>query len=84
MAKVLIEETILTQIANALRNKINSEERFYPNEMADIIDDLPLTITQTTYNVTQTGSVYVLSAQDYDSIDLSNYNEGDLFIVTPL
>ena len=40
MAKAFVDDTNLTNIANAIRNHNGSTTTYYPSEMADVINDL--------------------------------------------
>ena len=83
MAQVLIDDAILTDIGDAIRDKINSEEQFYPDEMAKAITGIPQTINTITNNMVGFLNYYLISSDDYNSIDLSNYAAGDIIIVVP-
>lgn len=60
MARGLIQESILTDIANAIREKLNTSAHFPPSKFAEKIDQIESGITPTgTVNITQNGSVDV-------------------------
>ena len=83
MAQVLINDTTLTEIASSLRTKYNTNEKFYPGELADMIDDIPQTINTITKNVTSFNNYYIISQENYENIDLSEYEVGDIIVVVP-
>lgn len=82
MAQVLINDKTLQALADAVRQKTGSEERFYPSELIDMIDNISQTIQTTTYNVTSVGNLYTISASTWNNMDLSLYNDGDIFLIT--
>lgn len=64
MAKVLVEETNLQNIANSIRNKNGESTTYLPSEMATAIDNIPTGVEDgTVFNVTfnmPTGAVLIL------------------------
>ena len=65
MAKVAITEQYLTDIADAIRTKTNSETTYYPSQMASAI----LTISGSG-GITPTGTINITSNGTYD---VTNY-----------
>lgn len=60
MSQVVITESNLTNIANAIRGKNGSSDQYTPAQMATAIQNIPTGITPTgTVNITQNGTVDV-------------------------
>lgn len=84
MAKVLIDSATLVSIGNALREKLQSSEQFYPSEMADAISEIEQEVSITTNEVIGFDNYYFLSAEEYMNTDLTNFSTGDVLIITPV
>ena len=57
MSKVLVTESYLSQIANAIRSKLGGSTQYRPGDMANAIESIPTGITPTgTKNITQNGT----------------------------
>lgn len=77
MAKVLVTEDYLTDIADAIRDKTSSEESYTPAEMAEAISDIETGITPTgTKSVTITSNGTITE-------DVTNYANVEIAVNVP-
>lgn len=77
MAKVLITEQYLTDIADAIRQKKASEDTYNPSEMADAIESI-----QT--GITPTGTKQVsITANGTTTEDVTNYANAEITVNVP-
>lgn len=68
MADVLIEEQSMTNIADEIRKKLSTVNRFKPSEMADAIDD----IEESSVAYKKVGQLYTSSTGNYFDIEASD------------
>lgn len=83
MAQILINDTTMQAIAESVRKKTITEQLYLPSELAAAIDDIPQTVSPIVYNVTSIGELYTVSSTTWEHMDLSQYNNGDIFLITP-
>jgi hypothetical protein len=73
MGKAFIQESTLTDIADAIRSKNGSNDTYLPSEMADAINDIPLAIEEKDVNF-----------YDYEGTLLYSYTKQEALALTAL
>lgn len=80
MAKGLIEEQTLTDIANAIRSKNGASTQYKPSEMAGAIENIPTGSTSSMAPTSISFDSYKLQTLDLSSLDTSNITDmGSMF-----
>ena len=67
MSKVIVEEQNLTNIADSIRNKLNTQDTYYPADMPNAIDSIST-------GITPTGTLAVTTNGTYDVTNYASAN----------
>ena len=70
MSKVLVTESSLNNIANAIRSKNGSSDTYRPGDMAAAIENIP-TVTVETLNVTANGTYTAPTGKAYSPVTVA-------------
>lgn len=73
MSKVLITESSLSNIGNAIRQKLGGSTQYKPSEMASAISSIPSGSTLVTKNITANGTYNATddNADGYSSVTVA-------------
>ena len=71
MGKVILTDTYLSNIADAIRTKSSTQVTYTPPQMAQAILDIPAPITVTSLSVTENGTYTAQSGSAYSPITVN-------------